>query len=79
MIVFGKDVEEHDRRLENVSQRVPEVGLKLNKEKCKFRQTELMFFGHFVSQKGIHIHSKKVEALLETRKPHTQQDLIECC
>ena len=74
MIVFGKDEEEHNRRLEIVLQRVAEVGLKLNREKCKFRQTELVFFGRSVSQKGIDILAKKVEALLETREPHTQQE-----
>ena len=71
MIVFGKDEEEHDRGLENfenVLKRVTEVGLKLNKEKCKFRQTELVFFGHLVLIKELTYIPRKWKPFLKQEK-----------
>ena len=68
MTVLGKDEEEYDRRLESELERLAQVDLKLNKEKCKFRQTEMVFIGHSVPQKEIGIHSKGADALLETRE-----------
>ncbi len=40
IIVFGRDMEEHDKALNQVLDRVRESGLKLNKGKCVIRVTE---------------------------------------
>ena len=46
LIVHGKDIEEHDVRLFAVLDRLSEVGLTVNGDKCQFRPTKLTFFGH---------------------------------
>ena len=46
LIVHGRDMEEHDRRLFAVLDVLREVGLTLNGKKCEFRLTKLTFFGH---------------------------------
>ena len=46
IIVHGRTVEEHDSILLTVLQRIKESGLKLNKQKCIFSQSELEFLGH---------------------------------
>ena len=38
VLVHGATPEEHDTRLAKVLETIRQVGLKLNKEKCKFRQ-----------------------------------------
>ena len=35
ILVFGKDQEEHDGRMQKVLQRLQEAGITLNREKCK--------------------------------------------
>ena len=50
ILVYGKDREEHNKRLECVMKRLREVDLKLNKEKCVFAQSELKFLGHKVTK-----------------------------
>ncbi|CAM5110930.1 unnamed protein product [Natator depressus] len=53
IIVFGNTSEEHDNNLQSVLNCISKAGLKLNRSKCKFRQTELSFLGHTISQAGL--------------------------
>ena len=53
MIIYGKDVKEHDKRFIGVLQRLKEKGLTLNFDKCLFRMSELTFMGHTLSDQGI--------------------------
>ena len=63
IIVYGRDMAEHDAKLATVLHRVNEAGLKLNKEKCLFRQTQLEYFGHVINSAEISPNPKKAEAI----------------
>ncbi|KAK3731996.1 hypothetical protein QZH41_005497 [Actinostola sp. cb2023] len=69
IIVFGKTQEEHDRSLEQTLQRLQDSGLTLNKEKCVFSVSELVFFGFKVSAAGLSPDQKKIDAVKEARAP----------
>ena len=69
IIIFGKDQESHDRSLEETFKRLKECGLTLNKEKCLFSVSELVFFGFKVSAAGLSPDDKKVEAIQNARTP----------
>ena len=45
VVVFGKTDEEHDENLNKVMRRIFESGLKLNKEKCSYKQEQIEFLG----------------------------------
>ena len=46
ILVFGKDKEEHDKRLVAALKRIQNAGVTQNIEKCKFRKTtSLLFIG----------------------------------
>ena len=49
LIVHGADLEEHDRNLHAVLQRLRESGLTVNGEKCQFRLLKLAFFARDLS------------------------------
>ena len=49
LLVYGKDLAEHDANLTKVHNRAREVNLKLNKIKCKFRQTQVSYVGHLIT------------------------------
>ena len=49
-IVYGCTEEEQDEHLNAVLKRLEESGLRLNKEKCHFKQREVKFFGHIISE-----------------------------
>ena len=46
LVVWGEDVEQHDVRLKQVLDHCRERNLKLNREKCHFRVSEVHYVGH---------------------------------
>ena len=69
IIVFGKTEKEHDDELAKVLDIISKSGLKLNKQKCKFKQTKLSFLGHMISESGVSPDSDKVQAIMELPQP----------
>ena len=68
IIVHGTDRAQHDERLRKVLQRICEKGLPLNKDKCQFCMTQLVFMGHVLSDQGVSIEDAKVQAVKNDRK-----------
>ena len=69
IIVFGEIQADHDRSLDQTLQRLCDSGLTLNKEKCLFSVSELVFFGCKISAAGLSPDDKKVEAIQNGRAP----------
>ncbi|XP_021340039.1 uncharacterized protein LOC110441256 [Mizuhopecten yessoensis] len=57
------------RNLQRALDRCQEIGLTLNKEKCKFRQTEVSYIGHRLTQQGVHPDPSKIEAVKDMPQP----------
>ena len=53
IIVFGRNLDEHLSRIEEVFERLKIAGLKLKAEKCNMLQTKVVFLGHVVTPDGI--------------------------
>ena len=51
-IVFGRNQEEHDRRLCKLFERFKERNLTLSKAKCEFNKDKLELYGHILVQTG---------------------------
>ena len=75
IIVHGRTVEEHDSILLTVLQRIKAVGLKLNKQKCLFSQSELEFLGHKIGRGGTSPHPNKVKAIIDLEHPNNVAEL----
>lgn len=75
LVVYGKDMEEHDLHLQKVLERVESAGLKLNKEKCKLRQEQLNFLGQVVDATGVRSDPAKVRAIWELAAPENVHEL----
>ncbi len=75
VIVYGKDRTEHDNHLKRVLERMESVGLKLNKDKCVFRKTELSFLGHVVDAQGVRADPDKVRAISDLQEPNNVNEL----
>ena len=48
LIIFGKDNDEHYKRLEQVLQRLKEAKLKLSPKKCHFLQRKIRYLGYVI-------------------------------
>ena len=60
---------DHDTNLEAFLTRCSQKGLKLNREKLRFRQSEVPFIGHLATKDGLKVHPDKVEAIRKMPRP----------
>ena len=75
LIVYGSDLEEHERNLHAVLQRLRGSGLTLNGDKCQFRLPKLTFFGHELSSHGITPSEEKIAAVGNARVPRNMSEV----
>ncbi|CAM5112400.1 unnamed protein product [Eretmochelys imbricata] len=73
--MFGNTSEEHDNNLQSVLSCLSKAGLKLNRSKCKFRQTELSFLGLTISQAGLKPDPDHILAISNAPPPTDLQTL----
>ena len=69
VLIFGKDKQEHDRRLEAVLERIKAAGVTLNLSKCEFARSSLKFLGHIIDATGIRADPEKTSAIVEMQAP----------
>ena len=75
IIVFAETIDEHDRILDQVLHRLTKANLRLNTKKCKFRQTEINFLGHVISQGTIRPSRKNIEPIRNYPKPRNCKEV----
>ena len=63
IIIGGRGVAEHDANLRKVLDRVREVNLKLNPDKCKFRLDQVAYVGHIFTSEGLKADPSKTTAI----------------
>ena len=63
VLVVGRTLEEHNRKLSTVFQRIRDAGLRLKPKKCRFAQEEVEYLGHVISAGGVRTDPKKVDAV----------------
>ncbi|KAF0040450.1 hypothetical protein F2P81_006348 [Scophthalmus maximus] len=63
IIVGGRGAAEHDASLKKVLERVREVNLKLNRNKCKFRLDQVTLLGHIFTSNGLKADPAKTAAI----------------
>ena len=62
VLVFGKNQQEHDSRLQKVLKRIETAGATLNPDKCEVSKTSVKFLGHVIDGKGISADPDKTKA-----------------
>ena len=75
IIIHGASKDEYDVRLKCVLDKIRECGLVLNRDKCVFNMSQLVFMGHVLSAKGIGPTQDKVKAVNEAREPRTAAEV----
>ena len=69
ILVTGSNESEHLRNLEQVFNRLKELGIRLRKDKCAFLSHSVDFLGHRIDAEGIHPLPSKVEAMVKAPAP----------
>jgi len=75
VLVSGKDQEEHDKRLHAVLKKIQAVGVTLNRNKCQFTCSRIVFLGHVIDANGISPDPSKTEAIQKMKAPTTITEL----
>lgn len=75
ILVSGKDKEEHDSRLHTVLQKLEAEGVTLNKEKCQFACTRIVFLDHVIDANGISPDPSKTEVIQKMKSPTNVREL----
>ena len=71
ILIASSTIEEHEKHLKIVFQRLKEFSLRININKCEFGKSELEFLGYKINHKGCSPTHDKVQAITEFVKPKT--------
>ena len=71
MLVYGREREKHEKRLDALLKRLSDLGLTVNVQKCIIGQSKVEFFGLVFSSDGISLAFDKTKALKEAKPPTT--------
>lgn len=75
VIVWGRNKQEHDNRLDRLLQRAREIGIKFNRDKCKFGLPEITYLGHKFDTTGMRADDTKIKAIMEMPYPDNRKAL----
>jgi len=75
ILIYGKDMAEHNSRLHATLHRIKTAGITLNKDKCHFNQRQITFLGHVIDQNGISPDPKKTAAIQKMTAPTSVSEL----
>ena len=75
VIVFGRDLEEHNSRLRMVLKRVREFNLEVKLSKFVFAAKQVCYLGHVISQQGNAPDPAKIDAVKNILPPSDLKQL----
>lgn len=75
VLIFGKNIKEHDCRVTKVLGRLLKAGLTLRRDKCKFGVTEVDYLGHHISGSGVPPKKELVDTIENLREPGSKEEL----
>ena len=75
IVIYGSSLEDHNKRLTEVLQRLREANLKLQPDKCEFLRKEVNYLGHVISEDGISPDPAKLQAIRDFPEPQKVKDV----
>ena len=69
ILIYTKDMEEHNKVIEEVLTILKDNDLFLKPEKCIWRTNKVEYVGMIVSDEGVHMSSEKVNAIKAWKEP----------
>ena len=75
ILITGRNEQEHLSNLGTLLTKLEEAGLKLNKDKCRFMQSEVVYLGHVIDKTGLHPDKGRIQAITEAPRPQNVTEL----
>lgn len=77
ILIFSKNREDHEKHVRLVLQKLRKAGLYAKLEKCVFHQSQVEFLGYIISGGDLSMDPKKIETIIDWKKPTTVRD-VQC-
>ena len=78
MLICQHSGEDHIRCLIRGLEKAQKIGMTLNIEKCKFKETDLIYLSHKLTINGIGPDKNKIKSILESQKLKTRKMFRDC-
>jgi hypothetical protein len=75
IFIFSDNVEDHERHIGLIIEKLREVEMFLNPKKCDFYSHKMDCLGHIIDDRGIHSDGIKMEQVREWRTPRNYNDV----
>jgi hypothetical protein len=75
ILVYAETIEQHDKILRELFQRLLAAGIRLNKKKSSIRQKAVKFIGFYISQGKVRIDPERIEAIQQFGTPKNRKEL----
>ena len=75
LIIFGKSKAEHDKNLKRLLIRAREKGIRFNSDKAVICKSEVNYFGHVITERGLSVDKGKVSAITNMENPNSRHEL----
>ena len=83
IVIWSNTLDEHIEKFGLIMERLKKARLVLQVDKCKFLERKVSYLGHTLSEKGLEVDSKKIEAVQKFPTPRTVKNVREfiglCC
>ena len=76
ILIAGTVFQGHLNTLPQVLERLVEYGFKLNKAKCKFLQSSVVYLGHLIGSAGLHPAMDKLSAARDAPPPKGENNIL---
>jgi len=75
IVVHGSSLNDHQKKLEQVFNRLRTHKLKLQPNKCSFLRKEVLYLGHVINENGVSPDPNKLKCIREYPKPKNAKDI----
>ena len=75
IIIYSENMDDHERHLQCVFDRLRDAGLRLKPTKCFFGLKQVKLLGYILNGDGIHTDPDKVQAIREMSPPKNVHDV----
>jgi hypothetical protein len=77
ILIFSNNEKDQEKNVRMVLQKLCDNGLYAKLEKCVFHQPQVEFLGYIISGEGLSMDPKKIQTIMEWRKPKIVRD-VQC-
>ena len=75
IIVHAKNLEDHDKKVSKLFDRLARANLVLQPEKCDFLKLEVAYLGHLITRDGVKPDPSKIESIRDFPSPTCTKDV----